>query len=76
VTTEKKFDNRGLLFRNRNKETDKHPDYTGELTIGGTEYSLSAWVKEGRHGKFMSLSARPREQRTAATEELNEECPF
>jgi hypothetical protein len=77
MTPEKKFDNGGLLFRNRNKETDRHPDYNGKLTIGGVEYRLSAWVREGKHGKFMSLSVKPKEeQRIAAAEEFNDTVPF
>jgi hypothetical protein len=77
MSSEKKFDNGGLLFRNRNKETDRHPDYTGNLTVSGTEYWLSAWVKDGKHGKFMSLSAKPKEERrTAAAEEFNDTIPF
>lgn len=48
--------NRGVLFKNDRKETDNHPDYTGRIDIDGTEYFLSAWIKEGKKGKFMSLS--------------------
>jgi hypothetical protein len=48
--------NRGVLFKNDRKETDNHPDYTGKIDIDGTEYYLSAWIKEGKNGKFMSLS--------------------
>lgn len=52
----KNYDNSGVLFKNDRKETDRHPDYTGKITIEGTERFLSAWVKEGRNGKFMSLA--------------------
>jgi hypothetical protein len=72
----KEYDNSGLLFRNHDKETDKHPDYKGNLTIGGAEYWLSAWIKDGKRGKFMSLSVKPKEQRAAAVEEFNDEIPF
>ncbi len=55
--------NRGVLFKNDKKETDKHPDYTGKLDVGGKEYKLAAWIKTGRNGKFMSLSiSEPQEQ--------------
>lgn len=53
----------GLLFKNDRKETEKHPDYTGSLNVGGTDYWLSAWIKQGKSGKFMSLAVKPKEAR-------------
>ena len=49
------FDMSGILFRETDKKTDKSPDYTGKLTMGGTEYRLAGWVREGQRGKFLSL---------------------
>ena len=56
------YPNSGSLFKNDKKKTDKHPDYTGHGEIGGDEYWFSAWIKEGKKGKFMSLSFTPKEQ--------------
>lgn len=58
------YDNnlRGVLFKNDRKETANHPDYKGAAEIDDVEFWLSAWIKEGKSGKFMSLSFTPKEQ--------------
>jgi len=54
-------DNSGVLFKNDKKESEKHPDYKGNLTIDGKDYWLSAWIKEGKGGKFMGLALSPKD---------------
>lgn len=51
----------GSLFKNDEKKTDKHPDYRGDCTVGGAKYWLSAWIKTGKNGKFMSIALQPKE---------------
>jgi len=49
--------NRGALFKNDKKETEKQPDYRGKLNVNGKDFYLSAWIKSAKDGgKFMSLS--------------------
>jgi hypothetical protein len=56
-----KYDNTnsGALFRNERATTDKHPTHTGKINVEGRDYYLNAWVKEGKKGKFFSLSVKP-----------------
>ena len=54
--------NRGAIFRNDKKESEKHPDMTGSLNVGGTEYYVSAWTKVSKKGsKFLSLSVKAKD---------------
>jgi hypothetical protein len=52
------------LFKNDKKEKDTHPDYKGDgVTPDGTPVWVSAWLKDGTKGKFMSCSMQPKEQK-------------
>jgi uncharacterized protein (DUF736 family) len=56
-------DNEGVLFKNDKKQTDKHPDYRGEIVVNGTTYWLSAWINEARQSgqKYMKLNVKPKD---------------
>lgn len=75
-------DNSGSLFKNDKKTSDKHPDYKGSAMINGEEFWLSAWVKDGKSGKFMSVSLQPKEESSAPAkssrkeESSDDEMPF
>ncbi len=56
-------ENRGALFQNHDKKTDKHPDYKGEANVNGKDYWLSAWKRESKSGKtYLSLSFQEKEE--------------
>lgn len=49
--------NRGSIWKNEKKETEKHPDFTGSLNVEGTDYWVSAWKrKEGAPDRAPVLS--------------------
>lgn len=56
-------DNSGILFKNDRKEQPNHSDYQGECTIDGKQYFMNAWLKDGKNGKFMSFSFKPKQAR-------------
>jgi hypothetical protein len=59
--------NTGMLMRNRNRETEKHPEFTGSINVDGVDYWLSAWVNTGKEGskiegqKYFSLKIKPKD---------------
>ncbi len=56
-----KKDNSGVLFKNDKIENERSPNYKGNITVDGKDYWLSAWVKDGKSGKFMGLAVSPKE---------------
>jgi len=61
-------DGSGILFKNDKKTQDKHPDYRGEATVGGKQWRLAGWIKDGRTGKFLSLAfSEPQAQQAPQT---------
>jgi hypothetical protein len=75
-------DNTGILFRNDRKDGERDRDYGGSATIAGVEYWISGWVKQGKNGKFMSFSFKPKDEPKAAAkaqddaECIDSEIPF
>lgn len=52
------------LFKNAQKQSDKHPDYSGTLNVGGEEFFVDCWMKESQNGKkFLSGRVKPKKQR-------------
>src|SRR5262245_23919910 len=79
----KQYDNSGILFRNRDKDSndDRDRDYQGSITVAGVEYWLSGWIKEGEKGKFHGLSVKPKDAKPAASkqsraDDLDDSVPF
>lgn len=76
------------LFKNDRKEKDTHPDYKGDgKDLDGNDVWVSAWIKEGAKGKFMSCSIqrkdaqgqqKPAQQATPAPNfsDMDDDIPF
>ena len=54
------------LFKNDKEGNEKRPDYTGNgLSLDGSKIKVSAWIKQGKSGKFMSCRFQPLTQAPA-----------
>ena len=57
------------LFKNQQKQSDTHPDYSGDgKDLAGNAVYVSAWLKEGKSGKFMSCSFKLKEAKKTVEE--------
>jgi len=54
--------NKGTLGKNKRKEKESHPDYSGQINVAGVDYWLSAWLKTNASTgeKFFSLAVKPK----------------
>ena len=60
--------NRGAIWKNEKKETEKHPDFTGSLNVEGVEYWVSAWKRKPggcENSPALSFSIKLKEARKA-----------
>ena len=67
--------NRGAIWKNENRQSDKHPHFSGSINIDGKDYQLSAWSKSSdRAGKYLSLAIQPAKAKVEASN--SSEAPF
>ena len=78
-------ENAGNLFRNEEKSKDTDRDYRGEVNIEGRLFWVSGWIKDGKRGKFLSLSVKPKDEtrnvgpggaRPSLKDDLDDEISF
>jgi len=62
--------NSGVLFTHA-KKADNQPDYKGKINVGGKDYDLAGWVKQGKSGQFLSLKVSEPFQPTQQATEVN-----
>jgi uncharacterized protein (DUF736 family) len=60
------FDNnmRGVLFPNKEKKSEKSPDYSGSAEVNGVEYRLAGWKRTSKSGlAFLSIAFSDKDER-------------
>ena len=73
--TEYDQSNRGAIWKNEKKTTDKHPDFTGSLNVDGREFRVSAWKREeGANPKAPALrfKVEPKDEQTISQRAMPE----
>ncbi len=78
--------NRGSIWGNTKKETEKHPDYTGSLNVNGVEFWVSGWKRKpdaNPKAPALSISIKEKEQsapqtapQTAPVDNSFDDIPF
>lgn len=72
--------NRGSIWKNDKKATDRHPDFTGSLNVEGVEYWVSAWKRQpdaNPKAPALSFSVKPKDARPAEPDaQGTDEIPF
>lgn len=41
----------GALFKNKKKEAENQPDYTGEMEVEGVKYDMAGWMQTSKKGQ-------------------------
>ena len=55
--------NSGILFKNDKwTEGSNLPRYRGTAVVDGVDYEIASWIKDGKKGKFMTLSFQKKER--------------
>lgn len=71
-------DGSGALFKNDKQGNEARPDYRGDLCINGVVYEVAGWIKplpSDASKRFMSLSAKPKEQRQEQRQAPQRQAP-
>ena len=66
------------LFKNTYKEKDNQPDYVCSVYDKETQKSTKiggGWIKEGKNGKYISISIDDEYKKEEKAEETTEEVP-
>jgi len=45
----------GVLFPEKEKKSEKAPDFKGNIMLGGKQVRIAGWKKQGQRGTFISL---------------------
>jgi len=53
--------NSGIIFNNKYKTQDKHPDITGDALVNGVDYRMAGWKKHGPQSEYYNVVFTPKD---------------
>lgn len=61
--------NRGAVFPNKNKQSEKSPTHTGSINVDGVDYWLSGWVNQnkGENKPSMTFSVKRKDVKPSSS---------
>ena len=70
--------NKGALFVNQDKKTDRHPDFTGKIDVDSRELRIAGWKKVSKAGKhYLKLEvSEPQQQQQTPPSHVVADDPF
>lgn len=65
--------NKGVIFLEQDKKTEKSPDYTGKVNVEGAEFRIAGWKRVSKNGKpFISLAVSDPDERQSGYEKAKQ----
>jgi len=81
--------NKGVLFKNDQKDNEKAPVYKGKINVRGEDFYLAAWLNTAKSGsKYMSLKVseitdsegqakqQPKQESNIGNDFMDDDVPF
>ncbi len=69
---------KGVLFYEEERKSERHPNWTGKINVGGQEFRLAGWGKRTDSGKaLISLKVSEfQEKRPQQQADFDDDIPF
>jgi len=70
--------NRGSIWKNDKKETEKHPDFTGSLNVNGVDFWVSGWKRradQNEKAPALSFSIKAKDDTSSQSKPVSNSKP-
>lgn len=75
------IEGKGWIGKNNKPKNEASPEYVGAVTIGGRNYRIAGWVRDGKVGKYIALRVsedddRARPAKKHGNQGVDDDIPF